>query len=79
MTAPHGGMNRRELDKMFRAMGGTITPVHRTGELIYTHPLFPTERPRANARRKDAPRHLVVFARKVAARQAELLRRALEG
>jgi hypothetical protein len=61
---PHPGMNRCELDQIFQKQGGVITHLRRTGEALYRHTSMP--RPvRVNARRKDAPRHLVQYVRKV--------------
>ncbi len=60
MKVPTYGVNRRELDAIFRDLGGVVVPIHRTGEIKYVHPLF-CQQPRADGRRKDAPRHLVRF------------------
>ncbi len=60
----HQGMNRIQLDRVFRNLGGSVTILRRTGDVQYHHPALP-ERPKANSRRKDAPRHLVVFVLKV--------------
>ena len=60
MNYPHDGMNRRDLDRVLRDLGGSVVPIKRTGEIQYRHPLM-QNRPRANGRRKDAPRHLVAF------------------
>jgi len=60
MSAVHHGMNRRALDHILIALGGSIRFLPRTGEVQYSHPVLPN-RPRANARRKDAPRHLTSF------------------
>jgi hypothetical protein len=62
----HHGMNRVDLDRLFRSLGGQILPVPGTGDIRYVHPTM-AERPRANARRKDAPRSLTAFVLKVAA------------
>lgn len=59
------GMNRADLDRTLAALGGTVTHLRRTGEVAYSHPALPS-RPRANGRRKDAPRHLLQFVRAVA-------------
>ena len=59
------GANRRKLDAMFRRLGGTVTPVFRTGEVVYRHPSFP--RPiKINGRRKDCPRLLTKFVTRLA-------------
>jgi hypothetical protein len=61
---PHTGMNRCELDRIFRKQGGDIRYLRRTGEALYRHTSMP--RPvRINARRKDAPQHLVQYVREV--------------
>ena len=60
MKVPKYGVNRRELDRFFKKLGGEVIPLRRTGEVQYVHPLF-ARRPRADGRRKDAPRHLVRF------------------
>jgi hypothetical protein len=70
----HHGMNRVDLDRLFRSLGGQIVPVPGTGDIRYSHPAMP-QRPRANARRKDAPRSLTAFVLKVAsARKSEVSR-----
>lgn len=51
------GRNRREIDELFRNLGGEITELRRTGENLYRHPLLPKP-VRVNRRRKDAPRSL---------------------
>ncbi len=60
MSAVHHGMNRRALDHILIELGGSIRFLPRTGELQYSHPLL-SNRPRTNARRKDASRHLTSF------------------
>lgn len=62
----HHGMNRADLDRLLRSLGGQILRVPGTDDIRYSHPAMP-ERPRANARRKDAPRSLTAFVLKVAA------------
>jgi len=64
MTRLHGGMDRRQLDALLCDLGGSVTVIPRTGEVQYSHPMI-AERPRANGRRKDAPRHLVAFVHRV--------------
>lgn len=59
-----GGVNRRQLDDLLRRLGGTVAHLNRTGEVQYSHPAIP-ERPRADGRRKDAPRHLVAFVHRI--------------
>jgi hypothetical protein len=58
------GMNRRDLDRIFLQLGGSIEFPRRTGEVLYRRPLM-TRPARANARRKDASRHLVHFVREI--------------
>ncbi len=64
MSKPHYGANRRELDRQLIELGGSIVYLRRTGEVQYQHPALP-ERPRADSRRKDAPRHLTNFVMRV--------------
>lgn len=59
-----GGVNRRDLDRRLVNLGGTVRALVRTGEIQYSHPMLP-EQPRADGRRKDAPRHLVAFVHRV--------------
>ena len=63
---PHlgGGINRRHLDQLLLNLGGSVANLHRTGEVQYSHPTI-VQRPRGDGRRKDAPRHLVAFVRRV--------------
>lgn len=60
----HHGMNRRDLDREFKQLGGSVTLLPGTGDIQYTHPAL-SQRPKANSRRKDAPRHLVGFVQHV--------------
>lgn len=62
---PHFGINRRELDKILRDLGGEVRKLRRTGEIVYRHPSL-AQRPKADERRKDAPAHLVKFVRRLA-------------
>jgi hypothetical protein len=64
MTTLSGGVNRRHLDQLLRNLGGSVASLHRTGEVQYSHPAI-SERPRADGRRKDAPRHLVAFVHRI--------------
>ena len=51
------GSNLRDVTAAFRALGGSVCNIRRTGEDIYSHPA--AERTvRVNSRRKDAPRAL---------------------
>lgn len=61
----HHGMNRRDLDGIFRALGGAVVILRRTGDIQYSHPSV-DKTVRANSRRKDAPRSLTDFAMRVA-------------
>ena len=70
-----GGVNRRDLDRRLLNLGGTVRAIARTGEVQYSHSLLP-ERPRADGRRKDAPRHLVAFVHRVECAVASSANRA---
>jgi hypothetical protein len=59
---PHNGMNRREIDSIIIALGGTIDYPRRTGDALYRHPSVPHP-VRVNNRRKDSTRALVALAR----------------
>ncbi len=50
--------DRRKLDRMWQRLGGTISPVRRTGENRYSHPAFQST-VRTNARRCDVPAKLL--------------------
>jgi hypothetical protein len=56
------GINRRDLDRLLRDLGGDHEIAHATGDVVYSHPRL-TYRARANCRRKDASRALVLFVR----------------
>lgn len=58
-----GNPNLRDAIKPWRALGGTVSKPRRTGEILFHHPLVGTVR--ANCRRKDCPRELVVKLRKL--------------
>jgi hypothetical protein len=49
------GMNRRDAQKLWRELGGTIENKRGTGEEVYRHPNWPKPI-RANKRNKHAPR-----------------------
>ncbi len=60
------GINLDKAIQAAREFGSQIHPIYRTGELRFEHPL--AVRPcRVDARRKDSPRHLVVWLRRVQA------------
>jgi hypothetical protein len=59
------GINLRRAYEIAYALGCSISPVRRTGEDRISHPLL-DHTVRVNSRRKDAPRHLVVFLRRIA-------------
>ena len=64
MQFPPNGINRGDLDRVFTKLGGQVTFRRRTGEIVYFHPVV--GRPAvANARRKGASRHLVLYVRLV--------------
>lgn len=58
------GVNRRDLDKEFIRLGGTVRPVERTGEVEYLHPSQPL-RHRVNSRKKTAPLTLIGWVQKI--------------
>ncbi len=62
MQFPPNGIDRGSLDQVFTKLGGHIEFPRRTGEIVYFHAIvgWPA---RANARRKDASRHLVRYVR----------------
>jgi hypothetical protein len=63
------GMNLWDAVGAWRAAGGSVEPVHRTGEIVFRHPDAP-RRLRVNGRRKDAPRLLTSMLRQVVKRRA---------
>jgi hypothetical protein len=64
------GVNRRTLDGLFYRLGGTISPIRRTGEVRYYHPAFPHPI-KANNRRKDATRLLAKLVSRLAKETAD--------
>ncbi len=50
--------DRRKLDRMWQNLGGTISPIRRTGESRYAHPAFQST-VRINTRRNDVPAKLL--------------------
>ena len=68
-TGSFVGINRRELDQILVDLGGAVEFPRRTGDVLYRHPLL-AQPARANARRKDASRHLVQFIKEVQRRVA---------
>lgn len=58
-------MTLREFEAAFRALGGEIKHVRRTGERRYSHPALPGRHLTAGARRRDASRALVGFGLRV--------------
>lgn len=65
---PFSSSDVHKANRTWIALGGTIKPVRRTGEVRYTHPAF-FDSVRANGRRKDTPAVLL-------SRINQLLRRA---
>lgn len=65
MTLP-GNPNLTECIDYANAVGVAVERVHRTGELRFSHPSWPTT-VRVNSRRKDSPRKLLVMLRRVLA------------
>ena len=55
-------VNRIELERELRWLGGTVEIVNGTGELLYRHPLTKL-RMRVNGRRKDATRRAECWLR----------------
>lgn len=58
----HQGMNLRECLAEAARLGARVEPIRRTGEIRLSHPRMRGSGP-VNARRKDAPRRLVVWLR----------------
>lgn len=54
----------RRFEQRWRAKGGRVEKVRRTGEVRYTHPALPKPI-RANGRRKDVPRKLTTAFGKI--------------
>lgn len=50
--------DRRLADRLWKALGGAVVPVRRTGELFYLHPNFRAPL-RLNGRRHDVPAKLL--------------------
>jgi hypothetical protein len=61
VKAIHRGMTLREFEAAFRAIGGEIEDVRRSGERRYSHPVLGDRHCTANARRRDASRALVGY------------------
>ena len=59
------GMNMREALALARELGCSVEIARGTGEVLVRHPSRPTEVLRVNARRKDAPRNLTSFLRRL--------------
>lgn len=62
----HRGMSLADAKTLARRRGATVEPIHRTGELRFYHPRLGALGA-VNARRKDAPRRLVVWLRRLTA------------
>lgn len=64
--ALNSGMNLKDLLKVLKNLGANVKNIPRTGEIRISHPKMTksirTSHPR---RRKDAPRSVVVFAKKL--------------
>lgn len=67
-----GGMNLLDVLILVRSFGGRVEPIRRTGEVRLLHSKIPSSGP-INARRKDAPRHAVVWLRRLAQLHVEHL------
>lgn len=64
------GIALAKLKKLLIDLGGSVENVGRTGEVRFRHPLMEKPSARINNRRKDAPRHAVLYVREVAERVA---------
>ena len=60
------GVNLNKAIQLAEKLGSRIHPIRRTGEVRFEHPLA-VRRCVVNARRKDAPRHLIGWLRRVQA------------
>src|SRR5207248_8387703 len=61
----HPGDTLRHALKVAAHLGCFVEQRRRTGEVLVSHPNLSRKRLRVNARRKDAPRHLTRFLRKL--------------
>ena len=64
------GVNLNKAIQLAEKLGSRIHPIRLTGELRFEHPLA-VRRCVVNARRKDAPRHLIGWLRRVQAAQTQ--------
>ena len=69
----HGGMSWRVALKLAERIGCRIAHVRRTGELSLSHPRI-SRRVRANARRKDIPRHVLAFLKRATSLSQDAIR-----
>lgn len=60
------GANLIDCQRLARELGCEVTPVRKTGEILFYHPNA-SERMRVNGRRKDAPRVLTHWLNRVGA------------
>jgi len=58
------GMSVRVALQVARRMGCSVFPIRGTGEIRVSHP-HRQKSCRINGRRKDSPKHLIVFLRKL--------------
>jgi hypothetical protein len=65
MKAIEHGCNLLVAIRYARDQGCTVSQPRRTGELVVSHPAMSGERVRVNGRRKDAPRALTTFLKKL--------------
>lgn len=59
------GMSLREAKRLLIELGGRVESVRRTGEVRFRHRLIPRPSCPINNRRIDAPRHAVVWLRRL--------------
>lgn len=58
------GINQRDALRLAKALGADVAIARRTGEVVVSHPRV-TLKVRINSRRKDTPRALVVWLRRL--------------
>jgi len=59
------GLDLRKAKEWAHRLGATVEPVRKTGEYRFRHPVMPKPC-RVNGHRKDAPRHLCVWLKRLA-------------
>jgi hypothetical protein len=63
------GLDLHKAIQAARRQGATVEEIRRTGEYRFRHPLMPKPC-RVDGHRKDTPRHLIVWLRRLARKQA---------